>query len=55
MVKVSDQKIGALRKMHAQYLLRRYVSAPAHVKNFLIVSMVLACYRRAHQLSIFHL
>ena len=23
MVKVSDQKIGALRKMHAQYLLRR--------------------------------
>ena len=23
MVKVSDTKIGALRKMHAQYLLRR--------------------------------
>jgi hypothetical protein len=23
MVKVSDSKIGALRKMHAQYLLRR--------------------------------
>ncbi len=27
MVKVSDTKIGALRKMHAQYLLRRWASA----------------------------